>query len=109
MPSGGNDREISPLSDEIFWKNNCRIENLYVQLSVPTANLLSTTAVLHVLYVSALSLAGAGGGGFMYILARSPQAAKKIRSILSRNPPSKWARFYDFAVDEKGMAAENLI
>ena len=60
-------------------------------------------------YVSALSLAGAGGGGFMYILARSPQAAKKIRSILSRNPPSKWARFYDFAVDEKGMAAENLI
>ena len=57
-------------------------------------------------YASALTLAGAGGGGFMYILAKSPEDAKKIRSTLSRKAPSKWARFYDFAVDEIGMTAE---
>ena len=57
-------------------------------------------------YVSALSLAGAGGGGFMYILAKSASDTKKIRTILSRNPPSKWARFYDFAIDEEGLKVE---
>ena len=59
-------------------------------------------------YVSALSLAGAGGGGFMYILAKSTQAAKKIRRMLSRNPPNKWARFYDFAIDEAGMTISRV-
>jgi fucokinase len=55
-------------------------------------------------YTAALSLAGAGGGGFMYILAKSAADAKKIRRLLSSNPPSKWARFYDFTNDEKGMS-----
>ena len=59
-------------------------------------------------YASALSLAGAGGGGFMYILAKSAADAKKIRTILSRNPPSKWARFYDFAIDEEGLKVEKI-
>lgn len=60
-------------------------------------------------YTSALSLAGAGGGGFMYILARSRADAKKIRRLLTENPPSKWARFYDFAIDERGMTVENQV
>jgi len=51
----------------------------------------------------AVTLCGAGGGGFMYILAKSAGAAKKIRQKLERNPPSKWSRFYDFAVDETGL------
>ena len=57
-------------------------------------------------HAAALSLAGAGGGGFMYILAKSAADAKKIRSLLSRKAPSKWARFYDFTVDETGMCIE---
>jgi hypothetical protein len=40
----------------------------------------------------------------MYILAKSAADAKKIRRLLSSNPPSKWARFYDFTIDEKGMS-----
>ena len=57
-------------------------------------------------YVSAVSLAGAGGGGFMYILAKSPADAKRIRTFLERNPPSPHSRFYRFAVDRFGMRIE---
>ena len=54
-------------------------------------------------WTSAVTLAGAGGGGFMFILAKSPEAKRKIIASLNRRPPVKWARFYDFALDEKGL------
>ena len=57
-------------------------------------------------FVSAVSLAGAGGGGFMYILARSPAAAKKVRKFLEANPPSRFSRFYAFGIDRLGMSVE---
>ena len=60
-------------------------------------------------YASAISLAGAGGGGFMYILAKSAADAKRIRAFLERNPPSPHSRFYDFAVDRFGMRIEKLV
>ena len=54
-------------------------------------------------YCSAVSLAGAGGGGFMYILAKSPASLRKIRAILTANPPSPTSRFYTFDMDETGL------
>jgi len=54
-------------------------------------------------YVSAATLCGAGGGGFMYILAKSSRDAGRIRRLLTQKPPSKHSRFYDFAVDERGL------
>ena len=59
--------------------------------------------------ISAVSLAGAGGGGFMYILAKSPAAARKVRAFLEKNPPSREARFYDFGLDSRGMAIDFLV
>ena len=59
-------------------------------------------------HASAVSLAGAGGGGFMYILAKSAAAARKIREELGRNPPSRHSRFYDFAVDTEGLRLETI-
>lgn len=53
--------------------------------------------------VSAVSLAGAGGGGFMYILAKSPMALRKVRTLLERNAPSPDSRFYAFDIDNDGM------
>ena len=58
--------------------------------------------------VSAVSLAGAGGGGFMYILAKSVKDLRRIRSFLKRNPPSPHSRFYDFDIDSRGMRLERL-
>ena len=60
-------------------------------------------------HVSAVSLAGAGGGGFMYILAKTPADANRIRRFLEKNPPSRYSRFYDFGIDDRGMALEFLI
>jgi len=57
-------------------------------------------------YVSAVTLAGAGGGGFMYILAKTKEAAKQVRKFLEENPPSPHSRFYDFAIDAHGMQLE---
>jgi galactokinase/mevalonate kinase-like predicted kinase len=54
-------------------------------------------------WTSAVTIAGAGGGGFMFILAKSSEAKRKIVASLNRRPPVKWAKFYDFDVDEKGL------
>jgi len=54
-------------------------------------------------HVAAVTLAGAGGGGFMYILAKSPRELKKVRMVLEKNPPSPASRFYTFDIDNDGM------
>ena len=48
-------------------------------------------------------LLGAGGGGFMLILAKDEQAANQIRTMLSENPINPRARLIDFAVSKTGF------
>ena len=55
---------------------------------------------------AAVTLTGAGGGGFMYVLAKSPADARKIRAMLESNPPSPDSRVHAFAVDDVGMRFE---
>jgi galactokinase/mevalonate kinase-like predicted kinase len=59
-------------------------------------------------HLSAVTLAGAGGGGFMYMFAKSAADARAIKRKLTKAPISKWSRFYDFAIDEKGISTETL-
>ena len=49
-------------------------------------------------WISAVSLCGAGGGGFMFVIARSAAAKEKIRSVLEAHPPIRSGRFFDFEV-----------
>ena len=56
--------------------------------------------------VSAVSLAGAGGGGFMYILAKSRASAGRIRRLLEKNAPNRDSRFFTFGIDFEGMKIE---
>ena len=49
-------------------------------------------------WISAVSLCGAGGGGFMFVVARSKDAKAKIRSVLEKHPPIKTGRFFDFEI-----------
>lgn len=58
--------------------------------------------------LSAVTLTGAGGGGFMYLIAKSPADAKQIRRRLEATPPSIYSRFYDFSFDEVGMTLTSL-
>ena len=51
-------------------------------------------------WISAVSLCGAGGGGFMFVVARSKDAKAKIRSVLENHPPIRTGRFFDFEIAE---------
>ncbi len=55
---------------------------------------------------SAITLTGAGGGGFMFILAKSRDAAKEIRRMLECDAPTTNARFYQFAITPVGLEME---
>ena len=57
-------------------------------------------------WTSAVSLMGAGGGGFMLVLAKSAKAAAAIRGELTARPPSMYSRFYDFQIDCEGLKLE---
>lgn len=48
-------------------------------------------------------LLGAGGGGFMLILAKDEKAAGMIRQELTLNPVNNRARFVDFSVSNTGL------
>jgi len=48
-------------------------------------------------------LPGAGGGGFLYIVAKNPEAARRIRQRLKDHPPNARARFVDMKISEQGL------
>lgn len=48
-------------------------------------------------------LPGAGGGGYLYMVAKDPVAAAKIRQILTENPQNRNARFVDMTLSTKGL------
>ncbi len=48
-------------------------------------------------------LPGAGGGGYLYMIAKDEDAAARIKKILTANPPNGKARFVDMTLSEKGL------
>ncbi|MEZ4849574.1 MAG: bifunctional fucokinase/L-fucose-1-P-guanylyltransferase, partial [Bacteroidia bacterium] len=54
-------------------------------------------------YLVGGKLPGAGGGGYLFLMAKDPKAALKIRELLMRNAPNPRARFVDFSLSETGM------
>lgn len=48
-------------------------------------------------------LPGAGGGGYLYMIAKDPQAAVRIKQILNANKNSASARFVDMKLSTKGL------
>ena len=53
-------------------------------------------------------LPGAGGGGFLYMVARSPEAAQEIRHRLAANPLSPTARFYEMSLSQEGFRVASI-
>lgn len=49
-------------------------------------------------------LLGAGGGGFLLMVARSPEDAAEVRRLLLSAPPNPRARFFDFDVSRQGLS-----
>jgi len=48
-------------------------------------------------------LLGAGGGGFLLLIAKSPADAERITRLLEESPPNDRARFFDFQVSDSGL------
>jgi galactokinase/mevalonate kinase-like predicted kinase len=48
-------------------------------------------------------LLGAGGGGFLLIVCKSPQGAGSVRERLTREPPNEQARFFEYDISHKGL------
>ncbi|WP_028902587.1 bifunctional fucokinase/fucose-1-phosphate guanylyltransferase [Prevotella sp. P6B4] len=48
-------------------------------------------------------LPGAGGGGYLYMVAKDPEAAARIKQILNENTVRKNARFVDMSLSTTGL------
>ena len=48
-------------------------------------------------------LPGAGGGGYLYMVAKDPEAAARIKQILNSQQPNANARFVDMTLSKKGL------
>ncbi len=48
-------------------------------------------------------LPGAGGGGYLYMVAKDPEAAARIRQILTTQQPNANARFVDMTLSKTGL------
>ena len=48
-------------------------------------------------------LPGAGGGGYLYMIAKDPEAAARIKKELQQNAPNACARFVEMNLSAKGF------
>ena len=48
-------------------------------------------------------LPGAGGGGYLYIVAKDPEAAARIKRVLHENRRNANARFVDMTLSKQGL------
>ena len=62
-------------------------------------------AILHEVhdYLAGAKLLGAGGGGYLLMLAKDAEAAGRIRRRLTETPPNRQARFVQFNLSETGL------
>lgn len=58
--------------------------------------------------VHGTKLLGAGGGGFLFMVTKGIEETRKIRQILTEEPPNARARFFDFDVDAEGLKVNVL-
>ncbi len=54
-------------------------------------------------YILGAKLLGAGGGGFLFIVAKDADACQKVRQELQDHPPNNRARFFTFDIDPFGL------
>lgn len=98
--------EAMSLKDiRMFGKAVDRIWKLNVQLDPDSTNPAVEELMSRIgPYVFGAKLLGAGGGGFILMVAKSVEDAAKIRQMLENQPPNDKARFFDYNVNTEGLA-----
>jgi galactokinase/mevalonate kinase-like predicted kinase len=82
---------------DVAWRLNV---NLDPDHTTPVIENLREMVRPHVL---GAKLLGAGGGGFLLMVCRSPEDAAMVRGLLERKPPNDKARFFDYVVSRTGL------
>ncbi|MBQ7513900.1 MAG: bifunctional fucokinase/L-fucose-1-P-guanylyltransferase [Prevotella sp.] len=54
-------------------------------------------------YCLGYKLPGAGGGGYLYMVAKDPEAAARIKQVLNRERPNPNTRFVDMTLSKQGL------
>ena len=54
-------------------------------------------------HVYGMRISGAGSGGFLFMVSRSPADAACVREMLEREPLNERSRFFDFEVNHAGL------
>ncbi len=54
-------------------------------------------------YLEAAKLLGAGGGGYLLMLAKDEAAGRRVRSLLTEQPPNAKARFVSLTLSDAGF------
>jgi fucokinase len=54
-------------------------------------------------YMIGATFLGAGGGGFLLVVCKSPQDAVAARNALAKDPPNPLARFFDYEISATGL------
>lgn len=89
---------------ELFGKKVARSWDLNNRLDADTSNpeIVKIIAMIDDLSIG-YKLPGAGGGGYLYIVAKNPDAAQRIIKRLEDTPPNSRARFVQMNVSNIGM------
>ena len=79
------------------WKQNRRLDS-----GTNPPQVARLTALIDDLCLG-YKLPGAGGGGYLYMVAKDPEAAMRIRHILNQHPQNANARFVDMQLSHQGL------
>ncbi len=94
--SAKNHRRFGSLID-VAWNLNKRID--------PDSTTPEIEAILARIRprIHGAKLLGAGGGGFLLIVGKTPKDAQAIRRALTNEPPNPRARFFDYQISRQGL------
>ncbi|MCM1292609.1 MAG: bifunctional fucokinase/fucose-1-phosphate guanylyltransferase [Bacteroides sp.] len=79
------------------WQQNCRLDSGTNPPSVQA--IIDRVSDLLLGY----KLPGAGGGGYLYMVAKDAEAASKVKKILQSDPVNSCARFVDMSISTTGL------
>lgn len=92
-----NDFEMMGRLVRKTWKQNQMLD-----AGTNPATVQALTALIDDLCLG-YKLPGAGGGGYLYMVAKDQEAAARIQKILNENRPNERARFVDMSLSDTGL------